>query len=215
MMKSICLSLFFLSVIGCKKEVKNLPEDFNFGEAKNNVYTNPYFGLTFEYPSDWSVQSKRDIKAITVEGNKYLASDHSQLKSALKASQINIAYLFSIFRYPLKSPKQGYNASLSLVAENITGNPKIMRGRDYLFNSKELLKQTPALYEFEDGFDTKTIDGNTFDVLRANVSYGGYKVDQEFFCIVRDGFSLSFILSYTNGEEQVALYKIINAIEFE
>ena len=214
MMKSIYLSLLFLCVISCKKEVKNLPEDFDFGETKDNTYTNPYFGLTFEYPSDWSMQSKHDIKAITDKGDKYLASDNSQLKSVLKASQINTAYLFSLFKYPLKST-QNYNASLSVIAENIAGNPEIIRGEDYLFNSKELLKQTPALYEFEEGFDTKTIDDYTFDILRANATYGGFNVEQEFFCIVRYGFSLSFVLSYTNDEEKAELYKIINSIQLD
>ncbi|MDW5287271.1 hypothetical protein [Formosa sp. PL04] len=214
MMKSMCLALLILCVISCKKEVKNLPEDFDFGETKDNVYINPYFGLTFEYPSDWSLQSKHDIKAITDTGEKYLARENTKMGSILKASQINTAYLFSIFRHPLKST-QDYNASLSVIAENIAGNPEIMRGRDYLFNSKELLKQTPAQYEFEEGFDTKIIDGDTFDILRAKASYGRHNVEQEFFCIVRHGFSLSFILSYTNGEEKAALYKIINSIEFE
>ncbi|WP_141675500.1 hypothetical protein [Formosa haliotis] len=214
MMKSICLSLLFLCVISCKKEVKNLPEDFDFGEAKNNTYTNAYFGLSFNYPTDWSLQSKHDIKAITDKGEKYLARDNKQMKSILKAAQINTAYLFSLFKYPIKEAN-GYNASLSVIAENITGNPAIVRGRDYLFNSKELLKQTPAGFQFEGGFDTQTLGGRTFDVMRAKANFGGYAVNQDFFCIVRHGFSLSFILSYTNEEEKAVLYKIIDSIELE
>ena len=214
-MKSICLSLLFLCVISCKnEEKKNLPENFDFGETKDNTYTNAYFGLTFDYPETWSTQSKHNIKAITDRGEKYLARESTKMGDILKASQINTAYLFSIFRYPIKEPK-GYNASLSLIAENVGGNPGITRGRDYLFNSRELLKETPAGFKFEEDFDTKTLGGETFDVMRAKATFGGYPVEQEFFCIVRYGFSLSFILSYTNEEEKAVLYKIIDSIDLE
>ncbi|MFB9051709.1 hypothetical protein ACFFVB_01345 [Formosa undariae] len=214
MMKSICLSLLFLCVISCKKEVKNLPEDFDFGDTKDNTYTNAYFGLTFDYPEAWSAQSKHNIKAITDKGEKYLARENTKMGAILKASQINTAYLFSIFKYPIKEPK-GYNPSLSVIAENVGGNPAITRGRDYLFNSRELLKETPAGFKFEEDFDTKILGGETFDVMRAKATFGGYPVEQEFFCIVRYGFSLSFILSYTNEEEKAVLYEIIDSIELE
>ncbi|WP_299777765.1 hypothetical protein [uncultured Formosa sp.] len=203
-----------MCVISCKKEVKNLPEDFDFGEVKDNTYSNPYFGLTFEYPADWTQQSKHNIKAVTDKGEKYLARENTKMGSILKASQINTAYLFSLFRYPIKETKT-YNASLSVIAENVSGTPNIKRGRDYLFNSKELLKQTPAQYQFEDNIDTKAIDGETFDIMRAKATYGAYNVQQEFYCVVRYGFSLSFILSYTNETEKAALHEILNSIKLD
>ncbi|QDO93504.1 hypothetical protein FNB79_05765 [Formosa sediminum] len=214
MIKSLCYTLLFLCVLSCKKEVKNLPEDFDFGETKDYTYTNPYFGLSFQYPEDWTQQSKHNIKAITDKGEKYLARENTKMGSILKASQVNTAYLFSLFKHPLKST-QSYNASLSVVAENVSGTPTVKRGRDYLFNSKELLKQTPAQYQFEETLDTKKLGGETFDVLRAKATFGAYNVQQEFYCLVRYGFSISFILSYTNDQEKAALHNILDTVILE
>ncbi|MBP1839313.1 hypothetical protein [Formosa algae] len=212
--KWLCFSLLFVCLLSCKEEQKNLPEDFDFGEVKDHTYTNSYFGLSFDYPKDWSQQSKHDIKAITDKGEKYLARENTKMGSILKVSQINTAYLFSLFKYPLKST-QDYNASLSVIAENIAGSPDVKRGRDYLFNSKELLKQTPAQYQFEEQLDTENLGGETFDILKAKATYGPYKVQQEFYCIVRYGFSLSFILSYTNDEEKAVLHDILDTVTLE
>lgn len=207
----ICL---MLSLTSCNKDTKNLPENFDFGTTENHTYSNSYFGLSFTYPKDWAVQSKRDIKAITEAGDKILKNETDAIKEAVKASQINIAYLFTLFRHPIKEATR-YNASLNLIAENINGLPHVKRGSDYLFHSKNLLVQSRATYTFDDNLSTKTIDGHTFDVMRATARLGSFEVQQEFFCIIRYGFSLSFVLSYTNDEEKRALYQIINSITLD
>ncbi|MGJ5642664.1 hypothetical protein [Formosa sp. S-31] len=212
--KLFCFLCLTLSILSCGNDKKNLPENFDFGQTENNVYSNPYFGLSIKYPENWTPQSKRNIKAITASGEQILIEDNKPMASDIKAAQINTAYLFSLFNQPLEKASS-YNASLNVVAENITAMPHIKRGRDYLLHSKNLLLQSRVPYKFDSNLDTKEIDGYTFDIMRSTADFGPYRVKQEFFCIIRYGFSLSFVLSYTNDVEKQELYNAINTITLD
>ena len=100
-----------------------------------------------------------------------------------------------------------------IVAENTKNFPGIKNGKDYLFHAKKLMKQTQMSYSFEKEVFEQTIGRSLFHNMETKLDYMGKTIIQEYISTVNKGFSLCFIISYTNEEEKNELYDVINNIK--
>jgi hypothetical protein len=209
-LKKLLLFLVVVSFFGCKKKQQIL-ENFDFGSTENAVYSNHYFKMHVPFDDSWYVKSQEEMKEIAKVGKELIESD--SYKRALEASEINNAYLFTLFKY---GPDDlfAYNPSLSIVAENTKMYPHVKRGRTYLQEVQKALSLTTVSYEF-DMIDEEFIIGKySFDMMNVTLDYLGLDIKQQYYTTISKGFSLSIILSYTTETQKAKLESMLNTIVF-
>jgi len=208
-MKKI-IYLFIVTVLfSCSNQKKELPDDFDFGKTEKGLYKNDYFDMEVSFNPNWIVQDKQKMNQLVKLGNDLIAGDDKKLKYFVKASQVNTAYLLSVFKYEVGAAVD-FNPSFMIVAENTKNFPGIKNGKDYLFHAKKLLKQSQMSYSFEKEVFEKTIGNSLFHVMEAKLNSMGKTIIQEYLTTVNKTFSLSFIISYATQEEKNELYEVIN-----
>lgn len=211
-MRKVIYLIIATILLGCSSQEKNLPDNFDFGKTNNGTYRNNYFNMEISFDPDWSVQNKQQVNDLMEKGTELVGGEDNNLKSAVKAAQVNTAYLLTIFKHEVGSAVE-FNPAFMAVAENTKNAPGIKNGKDYLFHARKLLEQTQLQYYFDREVYTKTIGKSTFYVLEAKFDIMGKTLTQEYFTTVTKGFSLSFIVSYSTEEEKAELYRILEKVK--
>lgn len=191
------------------------PDNFDYGHVENGIYLNDYFNFKIKLPVDWVVQSKEQTENLANTGKKLIAGDNDNMKAAIKASEINTAYLLSVFQYELGSAVE-YNSNIMIVAESLKNAPGIKNGSDYLFQSRRILEQGQFKYDYlSEKFESEKIDEIEFYKMDAYVNYMGLEIKQIYYSTVYKGFSLSVILSYISDEQKEILLNSLNSMTFK
>lgn len=200
-----------LLLVGCRKKAS---EEIDFGAFNKSVYTNSYFGVTVTVPPDWSIQDRQTQEQLTKVGSEMVAGNDKNLKAALKATEMETVNLFAVFKLPLGSPVP-FNCSIMGLAERVTGMPGIQRGRDYHFQVKKTLESSQMQVTFPKEAYTQRLGGVEFDVLEQQMTMRGLTIKQKYFTIIKKGYALSFVLSYTTEAEEVPLRKALETLSFD
>ena len=211
-MKNLIYLIISITLFACNSKKDNLPKEFDFGKTKSGLYTNAYFNLKVNFNPSWIIQDKQQMNNLVEMGNNLVSGDDNTLKAVLEASQVNTAYLLTIFKYEYGSAVE-FNPSFMIIAENKKSFPGMKNGADYLFHAKRMLEQTQLEYYFEKDFYDKTIGKTKFYVMEAKLNNLNKTITQEFITTISDGFSLSFVASYSTEDEKNELYRIINSIK--
>jgi hypothetical protein len=161
---------------------------------------------------NWIVQDKQYMNNIMERGSDLVTGDNKNLKSLFKASQVNTAYLLAVFKHEVGAAVE-FNPNFMLLAENTKNLPGIKNGKDYLFHAEKLMKQTQMSYSFEREVFEKKIGNSLFYVLETRLDHIGEIISQEYISTVKNGFTLSFIITYSTEEEKNELYEVINNVK--
>jgi len=193
--------LFFIFImiitLGCNDATNKIPTNFDFGKTENGSYTN-----------------EQQVNNIIESGSQLMSGDDPYLNAAVEAAKVNTAYLLTVFKHQLGAAVE-FNPSFMIIAENTENLPGIKVGKDYLYHAKKMLTQTQMGYEFEKDMAEKRIDSELFHTLIASLDLGGKTITQEYNTTVKNGFSLSFVCSYTDEDERAELFSIIDNIKFD
>ena len=212
-MKKVLALLLFVGIVSCKVEDK-IPENFDYGQAANGVYTNSFFDLKVVYGKDWEVQNKETVDQLTERGEELVAGDNEQLKKQIKVAKINTAYLFTAFKYELGA-SVAFNPSMMIIAENPKHKLFGLSIDKYLGHVKNGLDQSQIPYTFSDKMKTRPIGTLEFKVLEAEVDIPGGRITQEYHSAVKNGMFLSFVISYNDEQQKKELYKVLNEVTLE
>lgn len=205
---SLCVVLIFSS---CKENVK-IPENFDYGKIENSVYSNEFFNFELPFNENWSAQTKEQMYQMSENSRDVMAGDNQNLKNTLKASQVNVADLFAVFKFPVGTT-QGGNASLIINAENLKSFPKVRTPNDYIAAARKLLDETPLILIYKQEPNAKTIGSKEF--MTMEIFNQEYNISQEYFVTLRNGFAISMVATYDNAEDQLELYKMIDNLKFK
>jgi hypothetical protein len=204
----IALAVLF---IGCGKKAS---DEIDFGTFNNSVYKNNYFGLTVTVPADWSIQDQEAQRRIMKLGGNMLAGEDKNLKSLMKAGELKTVSLFATFKYPMGTPV-AFNPSIMALAEKVGQLPGIKRGKDYLFFVRQTLESGQVQVSFPKDIYTERLGGVDFDVMESEISIRRITVKQKYYAALMKGYALSFIVSFTNDEEESSDQKILNTVTFQ
>ncbi len=209
----IILILLAFIITSCK--TNGAPENFDYGKVENNIYSNSFFNLKMTLPSDWLVQSKEQNDKLMKLGQEMIAGDNENLKTAIKASEINTANLLTLFKNEVGSTTE-YNPSIVLVTENLRIAPNITSGKDYLVQAKKTLKQTQIKYNNIDDDKIKkvTINNQELYVMSLSLDYMNLIIKQDYYSIIKNGFAINLIISYVTEEQKQELKNILNTLKF-
>lgn len=226
-MRKLIYLIIAIATLGCTEQKKNLQKEsdfgktetkknvqkeFDFGKTESGVYKNDFFEMEVSFDPNWVIQDRQQMNKLAEMGGELMTGDDKILKTALKASRVNTAYLLSISKYELGAAVES-NPSFIVVAENTKNFPGIKSGKDYLFHSKKLLEQSQVPYYFEKDMFERTIGKSNFYIMEARFDYLNKTIIQEYSTTIINGFSLAFIVSYTTDDEKNELYEIIENIK--
>ncbi len=204
--------LVILALVGCAEKAKNLPKEFDYGTTENGLYENSFFDLEISFDPNWTIQNKQQTENIAEQGKKLIVGDDSNLEAAVEASEINVAYLLTVFKHKVGAPVD-FNPSFIAIAENVKNLPGISKGEDYLFHTKKLLEQAPVNYNFNKDISKEERGNHDFYIMETQLEYASKNIIQEYRTTITNGFSLSFIISYANPEQKAELYEILDNIK--
>ncbi|SFT42129.1 hypothetical protein SAMN05216474_0468 [Lishizhenia tianjinensis] len=207
------LAIALITLLSCNNQNK-IPENFDFGQVSNGLYTNDYFEMEVHFDPNWAVQNKEEMNNLIEMGNELVSEGDEEMKKLIEASKVNTAYLLTVFKYEVGTPVE-FNPSFMIIAENTKNFSRIKDGGDYLVEAKKTLKQTPMNYSFNKPVYEKIINNTSYHILEAELSYVGKSITQEYISTVKNGFSLLFTLSYSTEEEKSELYKVLNKIKMK
>lgn len=208
-------SYFLLTILIAGCSGKSEPQDFDYGRVENGVYSNSYFNFKMSVPPGWIIQTKEQTDALMKEGGELIAGDDQNLKSVLKASEVNVASLLYVSQYE-QGAAVDYNPSMLMNAENVKKSPGIKSGKDYLFQARRILEQSQMKYDHLDKeFSKETIGGIDFYKMNAEVTYLGINIKQVYYSTIRKGFSLNIIASFVDDDQKNELWKYIQSVKFE
>jgi len=190
---------------------KNLPKSFDYGSTEDGFYTNDYFNFEFKYNTDWTVLSKEETNQVIAHGQEMMGDDELTNK-LIDAAKINTAYLFTIFKEPVGSPVE-FNPSMMIIAENLNNAPGITTPEDYSKAAKIQLGRIDLPYEFDETEKIK-LGNQDASLFVAHLDGGTLNVSQNYYTILKDGFSVSFILSYNSEKELAELKAMIESVVF-
>lgn len=190
------------------------PNAFDYGKVENNKYSNSYFDFSLSVPEKWFVQSKEETDRLMNQGKDILAGDDKNLKAVLNASDINSAYLLTVFQFQVGSPVD-FNPSFMVIAENLKSFPGIKNGSDYLFQTRRLLKQSQLVYNQLDAeFKPETIASKEFYTMNSTMNYMGVVIKQKYYSAIIKGFSFNIIVSYVTDEQKAILDAVLRSLKF-
>ena len=201
---------------GCRKKVteEKPPEELDLGIIINSIYKNKYFGFSITVPSDWSIQDQNNRQQMMDAGAKTFAGEDPNLKAAVEASQLQTVNLLTVTKYPLGSPVS-FNPNIVCVAERVDDMPEIKSGKDYLLNARKFLESGQMTYSFPREISTAKLGDKEFDLLFAELTTAGIKVQQKYHTVIMKGYALVFIESFTNAEEESYLGNILRSVSFK
>ena len=209
-LRALQVFILFVLLVGCQKKAS---DEIDFGAFNKSVYSNNYFGLTIAVPEKWSVQDREAQQRLMKIGTDALAGSDKNLKAVLKASELQTVTLFAVFEHPLGTPV-AFNPSIMGMAEMVRQMPGIRRGKDYHFQLKKTLASGQMQISFPNMGSTERLAGVEFDVLDQEMKVRGVSIRQRYYTIIKKGYALSFILSFTTDEEEAPLRKTLQTLAF-
>ncbi len=214
MKKKIYVLLIILSTIITSCKTNSKPENFDYGKVENHIYRNAFFNLKISLPPEWIVQTKEQTEELVKKGSDLVTGDNNNLKAIIKASEVNSAYLLTLFKHEVGAAVN-YNPGLILIAENLKQFPGIKNGADYLFHTRKFLKQSQIQYNnIDDNFEKVKISNQEFYKMDLDLNHGNLNIKQSYYSTIKNGFSINFILSYINNEQKKELEEILNTLIF-
>jgi hypothetical protein len=197
------LVLVLFSVLANAQGGKKL----TYGETKNGIYTNKYFGLKLKFSKEWFVKSREELEQLTNQGKDPIKAKNSDLGDLIDMTDKTTAYLFGMSKYEAGAAVK-YNPSFILMAESLKDAPGVRTGETYLYHTKNLLEQTGMAFTFKEGYD----ELNGFAVLTSKLDYMGLTIHQLYFTKIINGFAVSCILSFMEEEQKAEMLEVVKSI---
>jgi hypothetical protein len=173
-------------------DVKSLPANF-FGKVNDATYTNEFFGFSLSLPDGWLLLDREKVNEIMNAGT----------------GDEDVQMLLSITKSPIGTPQ---NASLMAVTEKAPSNDFTP---EQSARAGQLLVTRNMPYVTQHEIHPIKVDGVDFVTYNTEVKKGDILARQKFYVTVRNGFTLSFILTYTEEKDLAILDGFIQSVKFK
>lgn len=195
-------------VLSCKKEEVSIT-----GEFADNIYINKFFEFKAELPEGWHAQDDETRKKLMLQGQNMIAGKDPNLNSLLESGQLNSASLFMFAKFPLGTPTD-FNPNILALAENVKRHSDdIKTGKDYFRHVKKGMRQGKMAAEFSESQKKFHLGKDEFDIMDIVLEFGNSIIHQRYYCLIKNGYAVSIILSSINDEQRNELLKVMETFE--
>lgn len=184
------------------------------GRLQGSRYTNDYFGFTIVLPADWEMLHGKEqldkineiARQINVENNEDF------IKVLATEARTNSLFNISAMKYK-EGSRGGFNASVTVLGEDISAFPHIKTGKEFLENVKTAMTGTEQEFKFEDG-DQHTVNGRLFDHLMVTQEVEGQTITQSYYVTIEKNCAIGVQLTSYDEESKSETNKILETLEF-
>ena len=187
----------------------NAQSQVDRGFVQDGTYVNNGFGFIYTYPKDWTVHGDATNERIREAGKQEMIESGALSKGSAEASLKNTHYLLTVFRHPLGTPGITFNPAVMVIAERVDHAPGIKNGKDYVLNTRAILKRTGAQVTDEEPTEHRFGDWQFFRDSYALEINGRHVVQAHFATIVK-GYALLFIFM---GPDEKSVDEIAKSME--
>lgn len=175
---------------GCRKPM-------DLGEWVNGVYSNKYFGLTICHPDGWHPVPRATMRKLSRLAARFARKSDAELAKALDRGDLDSYQLFMFAQHKIGTPGEfNHNIVCSIDRLNYRINtlPKVVA------EIKKMLRRLRIKITNPGG--PATVGSNTFEMLGGTIRMHGVDVSQEYYILLRNGYALTFVLSYEEGNPE-------------
>lgn len=195
----------FKSLKSTESVVVPIPGDF-LGVATDTDYTNTFFNFSVNFPKDWSSLDKSEIDVSKAVGLEVLKTEKEKVNKAFEESTKKEVVIFLIMPKNEISEK-GASFGIGVLKQpnsQITSEMVAVATKNFfLTNSNfKLLKDIQKIELNGTEFSTFTLQAKDF-------------IKQKLFITIRQGYSVTFVLTYFNSDSQNPLDKIMESLRFK
>ncbi len=174
------------------------------GTISDNVYSNRFFDLTFEFPKGWIPHGEATKQHLMEIGKDKLVAAVPGSEAAITSAEKRNYNLLTVFENELGTPGVRFFRSEILLAEDVSWAPGVKTGEDYLLDMLPLMKKEG--YDRFSEIKQVEIGGRTF--YREDLSKqapNGIRVCQAYLATTVRGYALSLIISTEDPDETAKL----------
>jgi hypothetical protein len=179
---------------------------------KGNTYVNRLLGVSVEKPANWYAQNVKEMIMSQQRGSQTLAGDDQNMQAMLDAAAKSSLPLFGFYEYPPGTPGK-INPNVLSTAENIQMFPGIKDPCDYITAVQNILKQGQLKYSFDSNCKHGKISDHESGYLDASLTLGKLEIYQRYYAVIKDGYAISFIQTYTDDANHEKVNRVINSIK--
>ena len=183
------------------------------GEVHDNVYTNQFYGMTYEFPQGWVVHGEETKKRVLELGKNIVAGTDPVKKSSVEVAEKHTKMLLSVFQYPLGTPVD-YNPMIQILSEDVAFAPGIRTGKDYEQNIIKVLQSSNLHMEIEGDPIERHLGQQQFFYLHIILHVRDKSIYEGLWGTVIKRHALGFILAAGSPESRDFLEKSLNTVHF-
>jgi hypothetical protein len=181
----------------------------------DNVYTNDFFGFTYEFPKGWSVEDEQTTKYVT-ELSKATMSAGDPAKKAMVEEQMKRNHvLLTVHQRPYGTPVP-VNPAITIWGLDVSVTPGIQSGRDYLLALKISLPQQRANLKIIREPTDCTFAGKLFSRLDIGLESANGKISYlSHVAVVLQRYVLVFMFTAETPDRLEGLVETLNTLQFK
>ena len=169
----------------------------DLGTWTNGQYHNKYFAFSINAPDGWEPASRETIRKLSRVGAKFLSAKDKDLAKALEKGDISSYQLFMFSEHEI-APDTEFNHNMVCSMDRISHIRRIKTAADFQREMVKLLRRVGIKLKNAQG-EPVTVGSNDFHMMAGTLSVGHVDVYQEYYSIVKNGYALTFIISYSEG----------------
>lgn len=211
-MKNIKKSIFLLIVllpVSIFSQVKIISNSSSFfGGVKDNVYKNDFFGFKMNSPTQLYLLNQDQITTVREGGQKILLTENERNNKLIEEAGQKELTLYTAAEKPFGTEK---NSSLSITVRK---QPSLEITSEMIATAtKNLLLANPKIKIVQ---DTKNINlgGAKFSTIELQLNFVESPINQKIYMTMRQGYTVTFVLTYTSGNSLQLFEKLIQSLRF-
>ena len=175
----------------------------DLGGWQGSQYFNRYFGLTVTIPDGWQSVDRETMRQVAKMGAKLLKSN-KELARALESGDISLQ-LFMFSEHAMGAPVE-FNHNMVCSIDKMSRFPGLRTAQDIHTQLRKQLSRIRIKVKTDAGGPV-TLGSNTYHMTAGSMRVAGMEVSQEYYTIVKKGYALTFILSFTDGSDGYDMLK--------
>jgi tetratricopeptide (TPR) repeat protein len=186
------------------------PDD---GSVSGNVYSNHFFGFTFEFPKGWTVMDADAARGVMSLGGAILLGSDPEMKDVMRAAtSTGNTLLFVMDSKP--APSVINLRSIFIIAVNANVVPSVKSGKDYLELMGQLFRYQNVPFTYDGAPEAVEISGKAFWRGKLAVRTGAGSLNTAQYVTVDRGYVLTFQFQAENPASLAEISKALDSLQF-
>jgi hypothetical protein len=167
--------------------------------------------LTINHPDGWQPVTRDTMRKLGKEAARFAKKSDAELARALERGDLDSYQLFMFAQHEIGTPGE-FNHNIVCSMDRLTSRVDTLD--KVVTEIKNTLRRLRIKATSPGG--PVTVGSNTFEMLSGSIRMHGVDVAQEYYILLRDGYALTFVLSFEEGNaEYETLKEALGTLTFQ